>query len=134
MEWLWGGYGVSMGWLWGLYGISMGYGVCMGCLWHLYGVAMGSLWGGYGGALDKGMGGFGGALGKGLWGVCNKGDEALAQVAREAVVDPFLDTLKVRLDRTQRDLIWSRCPCSLQWGWTGWPLRIPSNSNNSMIL
>jgi len=27
-----------------------------------------------------------------------------------------------------------RCPCSLQGSWTRWPLRAPSNSNNSMIL
>jgi len=24
--------------------------------------------------------------------------------------------------------------CSLQWSWTRWPLRVPSNGNNSMIL
>ena len=27
-----------------------------------------------------------------------------------------------------------RCPCSLQGIWTRWPLRVPSNSNNSMVL
>ena len=27
-----------------------------------------------------------------------------------------------------------RCPCSLQGSWIRWPLRIPSNSNDSMIL
>ena len=31
---------------------------------------------------------------------------------------------------------WSswRCPCSLQGGWTRWPLKVPSNPNYSMIL
>ena len=31
---------------------------------------------------------------------------------------------------------WSsgRCPCSLQAGWTRWPLKVPSNPNHSMIL
>ena len=31
---------------------------------------------------------------------------------------------------------WSscRCPCSLQESWTRWPLRVPSNSNDSVIL
>ena len=27
-----------------------------------------------------------------------------------------------------------RCPCSLQGSWTGWPLRVPSDSNHSMLL
>jgi len=27
-----------------------------------------------------------------------------------------------------------RCPCSVQGSWTRWPLRVPSNSNKSMIL
>ena len=27
-----------------------------------------------------------------------------------------------------------RCPCSLQGGWTRWPLKVPSNPNYSMIL
>jgi len=27
-----------------------------------------------------------------------------------------------------------RCPCSLQGSWSRWPLRVPSNLNNSMIL
>lgn len=27
-----------------------------------------------------------------------------------------------------------RCPCSLLWGWTIWLLRVPSNSNDRMIL
>ena len=32
-------------------------------------------------------------------------------------------------------ICWScRCPCSLQKSWTGWPLRVPSNSNDSMVL
>ena len=28
----------------------------------------------------------------------------------------------------------SRCPCSLQGSWTRWPLKFPSNSNDSIIL
>jgi len=26
------------------------------------------------------------------------------------------------------------CPCSLLGGWSRWPLKVPSNSNDSMIL
>ena len=31
-------------------------------------------------------------------------------------------------------LIICRCPCSLQGSWSRWPLRVPSDSNDSMIL
>ena len=60
-----------------------------------------------------------------------KGREALEQVATDALC---LKTFKVRLERFWA--IWSSCgyPCSLQGSWTGWPLKVPSNSNDSVVL
>ena len=50
----------------------------------------------------------------------------------EVVDAPSLETFKVR----ELWATWSswRCPCSLQGGWTRWPLKAPSNLNYSMIL
>ena len=56
------------------------------------------------------------------------------RLPREAVDAPSLETLKVRLDGALSILNCCRCPCSLQRSWTGWRLRVPSNSNDSMIL
>ena len=50
------------------------------------------------------------------------------------VDSPSFETLRVRLDGALSNLICCRCSCSLQGSWTRWPLRVPSISNNSMIL
>ena len=52
---------------------------------------------------------------------------------REVVDAPSLETFKVSLDGALSNLSW-RCPCSLQEGWTRWPLKVPSNPNCSVIL
>lgn len=44
----------------------------------------------------------------------------------------WMEAFKVRLDGTPST--WWSCSCSLQGHWTQWPLKVPSNSNNSMIL
>ena len=56
------------------------------------------------------------------------------RLPREVVDALSLETLKVRLDGALSNLICCRCSCSLQGSWTRWPLRVPSISNNSMIL
>lgn len=50
------------------------------------------------------------------------------RLPRELVDALFLETLKVRLDGA----LSSRFPYSLQRSWTRWPLRVPSNSNDSL--
>jgi len=50
----------------------------------------------------------------------------------EVMGAPSLEILNVRLDRAL-SCPWN-CRCSLLWSWTKWPLKVPSNSNNSMIL
>ena len=53
---------------------------------------------------------------------------------REVVDAPSLKIFKVRLD-VALSTWWScRCPCSWQGRWTRWPLRVPSNSNDSMVI
>ena len=44
-----------------------------------------------------------------------------------------LETLKVGLDRALSTWWCYRCPCSLQGGWTRWPLMARSCSNDSII-
>ena len=56
------------------------------------------------------------------------------RLPREVVDAPSLETAKVRLDRALSTWWSCGCPCSLQGSWTRWPFKIPSNSNNSMIL
>ena len=56
------------------------------------------------------------------------------RLPREAVDAPSLETLKVRLDGVLSTWWICRCPCSLQGSWTRWTLRVPSDSNDSMIL
>jgi len=56
------------------------------------------------------------------------------RLPREEVDALSLETLKVRLDGALSTWLSCRCPCSLLEGWIRWLLRIPSNSNNSMIL
>ena len=64
--------------------------------------------------------------------ISKKGSEALAQVAQSGGGAPSLQTPKVRLEGSEH--WWScGCPCSLQ-GLDLMAFRVPSNSNNSMIL
>jgi len=52
-----------------------------------------------------------------------------------AVVDaPSLETFKVRLDQALGNLMELWCPCSLCGSSTRWPVKVPSNSKDSMIL
>ena len=56
---------------------------------------------------------------------------------RVVVNAPSLETFKVRLDGDLSTLIQATgvpTRCSLQESWTRRPLRVPSNSNDSMIL
>jgi len=41
-------------------------------------------------------------------------------------------TLKVRLDGTLSTWLGCGCSCSVQRSWSRWPLKVPSNSNNSI--
>ena len=64
-----------------------------------------------------------------------KSGEALAHVAQRGGECPILgDVQGVRLDGALSTWWRCRCPCSLQDSWTRWPLRIPSNSNDSVLL
>ena len=47
---------------------------------------------------------------------------------------PPSETFKIRLDGALSTCSTSKCPCSLQGSWIQWPLRVPSNSNDSVIL
>ena len=62
-----------------------------------------------------------------------KGGEALAQVAQRGGGTPSLQTPEVRLDG-----LWALVELWVSLlgagSWTRWPLRAPSNSNDSMIL
>ena len=49
------------------------------------------------------------------------------------VVDA-LETCKMRLDQALGNPIYLWCPCSLQGSWSRWPLKVPSNSKDSVIL
>ena len=52
----------------------------------------------------------------------------------DVVYVPSMETFKARLDQALSNLIYLWCPCSLQGSWTRWPLKVPSNSKDSMIL
>ena len=56
------------------------------------------------------------------------------RLPREVEDAPSLETAKVGLDGALST--WWSCggPCSVQGSWTGWTLRVPSNSNNSLTL
>ena len=54
------------------------------------------------------------------------------RLPREVVGAPSLGTLKVSLDRALST--WSSCRYPQQGCWTEWHWRVPSNSNDSMIL
>jgi len=56
------------------------------------------------------------------------------RLLREVVDSQSLEAPKVRLDRPLSTWCNCRCPYSLQRHWTRWPLRVLSNSNDSMIL
>ena len=64
-----------------------------------------------------------------------KGTESLAGSVVIRQEDALsLETLMVRLEGLWATWCSCRCPWSLQGSWTRWPLRVPSNSNDSMIL
>jgi len=46
---------------------------------------------------------------------------------------PFLGDTQGQVGPGPEHLISCSCPCSLQRSWTRWPLKVPSNSNHSMI-
>ena len=54
------------------------------------------------------------------------------RLPKEAVGAPSLEALRVRLEGALSTGLSCRCPCSLQEGWTQWPLKVPSNSIDSM--
>jgi len=56
------------------------------------------------------------------------------RLPREAVEAPPLETLQARLDGLQAPWSGCRCPCSLQGGWAGCPLKVPSHPTHSTIL
>ena len=56
------------------------------------------------------------------------------RLPREVVDAPSLETSKVRQEGLWATWCSCKCPCSLQEGWSGWCLLVPSNSNHSMIL
>ena len=56
------------------------------------------------------------------------------RLTREVVDAPSLETLRVRLDGALSTWCSCRCSCSLQRSWTKWPLTVPSNSNDYLIL
>ena len=53
---------------------------------------------------------------------------------REVVGAPSIETFEVKVDGAMSTWWSCRCPCSLQGSSTRWPLRIPSNSNDYMVL
>ena len=56
------------------------------------------------------------------------------RLPREVVNALSLVTFRVRLNWALSTWLSCRCPCSLQRSWTRWPLKVPSNSNNSLIF
>ncbi|KAK4819750.1 hypothetical protein QYF61_010885, partial [Mycteria americana] len=56
------------------------------------------------------------------------------RLPREEVDAPSLETFKVRLDGALSNLLWLKNSLLLQGGWTGWPSKVPSHPNHSMIL
>jgi len=56
------------------------------------------------------------------------------RLPREVVDAQSLETLKIRLDGALSTYLSCGCPCSPQWSWSGWPSRVLSNSNDSIIL
>jgi len=53
---------------------------------------------------------------------------------QDAVDALSLEGFKVRLDWALSTFWSCRCPWSLQGSWSSWPLKVPSNSNNSVIV
>ena len=67
---------------------------------------------------------------------CRLGSQFLSQPKvslAENVYPLYLQTFLVRLDVALSTLMELWCPRSLQGSWTRWPLKVPSNSNASMI-
>jgi len=58
--------------------------------------------------------------------------EALAQVAQRGGGYPILEDTQGQAGWALSTWWSCRCLCSLQGSWTKWPLRVPSNSNDSM--
>ena len=54
------------------------------------------------------------------------------RLPREVVEAPSLETFKVSLSWLWASWSSCRCPCSFQGSWIRWPLKVSSNSNNSM--
>ena len=50
------------------------------------------------------------------------------RLPRDVVDAPSMEPFKARLDQSLDNLIQLWCACSLQGSWTGWSLKVPSNS------
>jgi len=63
----------------------------------------------------------------------HKGGETLAWVVQRGGRCPIPGNIRGQVGRgsEQPGSGW-RCPCSLQGGWTIWPLKVPSNPKHSM--
>ena len=56
------------------------------------------------------------------------------RLSREVMEAPSLETFKARLDGALSTCCSCRYHCLLQGSWTRWPLRMPSNRGDSVIL
>ena len=72
--------------------------------------------------------------GAGCCSTANKSKEAVAQVAQRGGGCHVLGDSQGQAGWALSAWWSCRCPCALQGGWTRWPLRVPSNSNDSLIL
>lgn len=51
------------------------------------------------------------------------------------VVDtPSLEMFKAMLDRALSNLVWCKVSLTVAGGWTGWSVKVPSDSNQSVIM
>ena len=61
-----------------------------------------------------------------------KENHAKKQAEHQCVLS--LETFKARMDQALGNLAELWGPCSLQGSWARWPLKVPLNSKDSMIL